>query len=316
MMWGVIVTSLIVLVIVFLIFLYLKIEELKRDESIRRVQDQIDGLRMELNQALQNTTGNISLRLDRTHEIFSQVSEKLGGLTEATKRVIELGEDIKKLEDLLKPPKIRGTLGEVLLQNLLAQVLPKESYEIQYALAGGTRVDAVIKIGDKIVPIDAKFPLDSFNKMMSAENEEKYKEYRREFIESIKKRINETARYILPDKGTFDFALMYIPAESVYYEAVVKDQEIFNYFINKKVIPVSPNTFYAYLITILYGLRSLKIEEKAREVISVLQRIEKDIEEMRKLFDRARNQLRNSSENLDEVDKKINEIIRTIASLK
>ncbi|MEN3045102.1 MAG: DNA recombination protein RmuC [Candidatus Hydrothermales bacterium] len=313
MIWGIVV---IFLIIISFIFLYLKIEELRKNESIRLLQDQINGLRMELNQTLQHTTGNINLRLDKTHEIFSQVSEKLGGLAEATKRVIELGEDIKKLEDLLKPPKLRGALGEILLQNLLSQVLPKENYEIQYVFKKGEKVDAIIKIGDKIVPIDAKFPLESFNKMMSAENEEKYKEYRKEFIKRIKERINETAKYILPTEGTFDFALMYIPAENVYYEAVVKDQEVFDYFLNKKVIPVSPNSFYAYLSSILYGLRGLKIEEKAKEVVSALQKIENDIREIKEFFERARTQLKNSIENLDKVDKKIDELIRAITLIK
>ncbi|MEO0280115.1 MAG: DNA recombination protein RmuC [candidate division WOR-3 bacterium] len=131
---------LILLVIISFIFLYLKIEELKKDQSIRLLQEQVNGLRIEINQNLQNATGNINQTISKTYEIFSDVRERLGGLHEATKRVIELSEDVKKLEDLLKPPKLRGELGEVLLENILSQILPKENYKIQYQFKIGKKL--------------------------------------------------------------------------------------------------------------------------------------------------------------------------------
>lgn len=304
--------GIILLIIISFIFLYLKIEEIKKFESVRLLQEQISQLRMELNQNLQNTTNSVSLRLDKTHEIFSQVSEKLGSLHETTKRVIELSEDVKKLEDLLKPPKLRGELGELLLENILNQILPKENYKLQYQFKSGLKVDAIIKIGEKIIPVDAKFPFDSFNRMISAKDEKEFAEYRKDFLRDVKKRIEETSKYILPTEGTLDFALMYVPAENIYYEAFVKDNEIFNHCIEKKVIPVSPNTFYAYLNTVLYGLRGLKVEEKAKEIVSTLQKIEKDMNDIKVLFSRARSQLSNSLHNLEEADKKLDELIKRI----
>ncbi|MCS7249993.1 MAG: DNA recombination protein RmuC [candidate division WOR-3 bacterium] len=305
----------IILLIIAFIFLYLKIEELKKSEPIRLLQEQISQLRIELSQNLQNTSGQINLRLDKATEVISDVKERLGGLSEAQKRVIELSEDIKRLEDLLKPPKFRGALGETLLENLLSQILPKENYEVQYSFKTGSKVDAIIKIGDKIVPIDAKFPLESFEKMISAEDKEKYESAKRDFIKTCKQYIDEITKYILPTEGTFDFALMYIPAENIYYETIL-NSEIFNYSLTKKVIPVSPNTFYAYLIVILYGLRGLKIEEKAKEIISGLQKIEKDVKEVREEFNTARNHLRNSFNKFDELDKKLSQLERSITLIK
>ncbi|MEO0270659.1 MAG: DNA recombination protein RmuC, partial [candidate division WOR-3 bacterium] len=156
----------------------------------------------------------------------------------------------------------------------------------------------------------------SFNKMISAENEREFSKYRSEFLRDVKNRVDETSKYILPLEGTFDFALMYIPAENVYYEAFVKDKEIFNYCMEKKVIPVSPNTFYAYLSTLLYGLRGLKIEEKAKEIVSMLQKIENDIKATRDFFGLAKKQLKNSIENLDKADKILDELVKSITRIK
>ncbi len=305
----------IILIIITFIFLYLKIEELKKSEAIRLLQEQIGQLRMELSQNLQNTSGQINLRLDKAAEVISDVKERLGGLSEAQRRVIELSEDIKKLEDLLKPPKFRGTLGETLLENLLSQILPKENYETQYKFKTGSQVDAIIKIGENIVPIDSKFSLESFEKMISAEDKEKYEGAKRDFIRTCKQHIDAITKYILPTEGTFDFALMYIPAENVYYETIL-NSEIFNYSLERKVIPVSPNTFYVYLKVILYGLRGLKIEEKAKEIINGLQKIEKDAKEVRELFDKAKSQLRYSINNFDELDKKLSQLERSISLIK
>lgn len=306
----------IILIIITFIFLYLKIEELRKSEGMRLLQEQISQLRMELSENLQNTSGQINLRLDNAARVISDVREKLGGLSEAQRRVIELSEDIKKLEDLLKPPKFRGALGETLLENLLSQILPKENYKIQYQFKTGSKVDAIIRIGENIVPIDSKFPLENFEKMISAPDKEKYENAKKDFIKTCKHHIDDiTKKYILPTEGTFDFALMYIPAENVYYETIL-NSEIFNYSLEKKVIPVSPNTFYAYLKVILYGLKGLKVEEKAKEIIAGLQKIEKDVREVREVFDTATNQLRNSLNNFDKLDKKLFQLERSIALIK
>jgi len=304
----------IILIILAFIFLYLKIEELKKNESLKNLQEQVDRLRVEISQNLQNTTGQINLRLDKAAEFISTVSEKIGGLTETAKRVIELTEDIKKLEDLLKPPKLRGKIGETFLENLLKQILPSENYELQYRFKSGIQVDAVIKIGEYLCPVDAKFPLESFNKMLEAKDEKEHDYYKKNFVRACKEHIDKITKYILPNEKTFDFALMYIPAENVYYETIIND-EIFNHSLQKKVIPVSPNTFYLYLMVIAYGLKGLKIEEKAKMIISGLTNIKNITSEIRDTFNTARKQLNDSAKNLDIVDKKLSQLEIEISAL-
>jgi len=305
----------IILIIITFIFLYLKIEELKKSEPIRLLQEQLSQLRMELSQNLQNTGSQINLRLDKAAEFISLVSEKIGGVSEATKRVMELSEDIKKLEDLLKPPKLRGELGEILLTKILEEILPKEHFAIQYQFKTGKRVDAIIKVGEKIVPIDSKFPLESFYKMKEAKDEKERNTFKNEFIRNVKNHIDNIKKYILPEENTFDFALMYIPAENVFYE-IISNNEIFNYSLKNKVIPVSPNTFYAYLMVILYGLRGLKIEEKAKEILATLGGIENLTKELRELFNTANRQLNQSKNNFDEVDRKLRELENRLSLIK
>lgn len=243
-------------------------------EQMNRQLSSILGL---VNENLTKTQGNINSQLSHTTNIIGEVQKKLGSLETTAKNIQDIGKDISSLQDILQAPKLRGNLGEFLLEELLKQIFPSGSYEMKYSFRNNTQVDAIIRIGGSIVPIDSKFPLESFVKMMNTENEAEKKAWRKDFIKSVKLRIDEIAdNYINTDEGTFDFALMYIPAENVYYETIVtdsftdKDYEIFNYAINKHVIPVSPNSFYAYLMAIVYGLKGFKIEQQAKTIIGEL----------------------------------------------
>jgi DNA recombination protein RmuC len=204
------------------------------------------------------------------------VRERLGRLAEATGRLEAVGQTVAKVQELLQVPRLRGTLGEVWLEELLRQVLPEGLWTTQYAFRSGERVDAVITVGDRLVPVDAKFPLEACQRMLSADGDAAERE-RRAFRRSLRERIDEIAdKYIRPDEGTFEFALMYIPAENVYYEAVVRgedaegDDSVVGYALRRKVIPVSPNTFYAYLAAILHGLKGLEVEKQARDILESL----------------------------------------------
>jgi len=226
----------------------------------------------------QMVSNNMGERLDNAAKVFGDVKKSLGSLDEKTQQIYEVGKDIASLQEILKAPKMRGGLGELFLENLLEQIMPhKDFYELQYNFKSGERVDAVIKIGTRLVPVDSKFPLESFKRVVELKTDEDKKRAKKEFVKAVKDHIDAiAAKYILPDEGTYDFALMYIPAENVYYEAAIKDDDelgeksIFNHAISKKVIPVSPNSFYAYLQVIILGMRGLKVEEKAQEVIKML----------------------------------------------
>jgi len=204
------------------------------------------------------------------------VRERLGRLAEATARLEAVGQTVAKVQELLQVPRLRGTLGEVWLEELLRQVLPEGLWSTQYAFRSGERVDAVVTVGDRLVPVDAKFPLEACQRMLAAAGADAERE-RRAFRRSLRERIDEIAdKYIRPDEGTFEFALMYIPAESVYYEAVVRgesaqdDDSVVGYALRRKVIPVSPHTFYAYLAAVLHGLKGLEVEKQAREILESL----------------------------------------------
>ncbi|HET6204274.1 MAG TPA: DNA recombination protein RmuC [Planctomycetota bacterium] len=230
---------------------------------------QIASLTTTLQQGLASSQEHLGTRLAETTKVVGDLRTQVSALEEAAKGMQALGKDIAELQNVLRAPKLRGNLGEVLLGELLAEILPTGTYETQHRFADGTAVDAAIRLRGQWVPVDAKFPLEAFNRMRSASDEGARAVARKEFATSVRGRIDEVAtRYIRPAEETFDFALMYLPAEGIYYEVVVRDEDsgILAYALGKKVIPVSPNTLYAYLATIVMGLQGMRIEERAREI--------------------------------------------------
>lgn len=268
-----------------------------RNEFTQQLKDNV--------QLLQDTHKTVGDRLDMQTKLFGNVATSLGQLNEVSKGMLNIGKDISSLQELLRAPKFRGDIGETMLGNLLAQVLPKEYFELQYRFKTGDSVDAIIRLGDNIVCIDAKFPLENFKRMVEVNNEEEKKQFQKKFISDVKNRIEEiSTKYILPDEKTFDFALMYIPAENVYYETVIKG-DFLNYSLSKKVIPVSPNTFYAYLQVICLGLKGLRIEGNIQKVIATLGRLSGDLEKFREDFRLVGNHIRNAGIKYEDADKKL-----------
>jgi DNA recombination protein RmuC len=280
-------------VIAILIFFFSR----KTNDSVsRESEEKINALRREFSDTLSKNTelilkqlnesakvqqmvsNNMGERLDNAAKVFGDVKKSLGSLDEKTQQIYEVGKDIASLQEILRAPKMRGGLGELFLESLLEQIMPrKDFYELQHCFKTGERVDAVIKIGSRLVPVDSKFPLESFKRFVDVQTDEEKRRAKKEFIKAVNTHIDDiAAKYILPDEGTYDFALMYIPAENVYYETIIKDEgfgeerSIFSHAISKKVIPVSPNSFYAYLQVIILGMKGLKVEEKAQEVIKML----------------------------------------------
>jgi len=256
--------------------------------------------------AISKTVGE---RIADTTRVFGEVREKLGELAKGTQQIEEVGKNISSLQDILRAPKFRGGFGELLLERLLADILPHENYQLQYRLHSGEVVDAVIKIGDKMVPIDSKFPLEDFERVLAADSEAEQASLRRQFTRTIRKHIDNVTKYILPDEGTFDFALMYIPAENVYYETILRGNaevgEIYAYSLQKRVIPVSPNSFYAYLQVIILGLKGLHIERTAGEILGHLGRLQSDLEDFQEDYEVMGGHIRHAANKYDEAGRKL-----------
>lgn len=249
--------------------------------SQKEMRESLQYIMKSVSDSLTNSQGHIHNQLKNSNEVIGEIQQKLGSLETTTKNIQDISKDISSLQEILSAPKLRGNLGEYLLEELLRDILPPQHYAMQYRFKNGTTVDAIIRLQGGIVPIDSKFPLESFQRLIKAETNEEKKSYKKEFISSVKKRIDEIAsRYIIPSENTFDFAMMYIPAENVFYETIIndgltnKDYEIFNYAIQRHIIPVSPQSFYAYLMAIAYGLKGFRIEQEAKHIIGELSRVQ------------------------------------------
>ncbi len=262
----------------------------------RLLSQQTTDINFQLNQRLSGiernlseTTGQVGQRLDSAVKVIRDVSATMGDLSRASQQILDVGKNISSLQDILRAPKLRGVVGELFLGNLLQQVVP-HNYQMQYRFKTGEIVDAVVTLGSRLVPLDAKFPLENFQRLLAVTDDAERRTQRRKFLADVKKHIDTIAKkYILPDEGTFDFAMMYIPAENVYYEMIIReegDEESLNtYAIARRVIPVSPGSLYAYLQAIVFGLRGMQVERRAQEILDHLGRLEADLGRFRAEFD-------------------------------
>jgi len=271
------------------------------DQSLVMLQQQMNGLQERLDkfgqtvaENLQQSSAAMNTRLDNAAKVVGDLREKVG-------QIHEVGKAAAELVNILRAPKLRGGMGELFLGDLLAQILPPEHFKLQHRFKSGEAVDAVIQIGQKFVPVDAKFPYENFKRIVEAQGDVERVAARKQFLKDVKKHVDAIAtKYILPDEGTYDFALMYVPAENVYYETIIReetgeDRQLFGYALERRVIPVSPNSFYAYLQTILLGLRGMKVEERAQEILATLARLRGDFEKLEENFRLLGRHLTNAS---------------------
>ncbi|MCM8790315.1 MAG: DNA recombination protein RmuC [Candidatus Omnitrophica bacterium] len=249
-----------------------------------RIKDISDGLRM------------LSEKIPLADEIRKQASDtieslnmRMGSLNQKAEQITSVANEVTNLRNLFIMPKGAGSAGERLLEKALHDILPADAYQTQVRLSAGT-VDFAIKFKDCMVPVDSKLSLEDFNKMLAATDEAAKRSHWRSFVAAVKKRIDETSKYILPGEKTTDFALMYIASESVYYEAFVKNQQfgedniLMEYAIKKRVYPTSPQTIYPYLMTILQGMKALKIEENARDILGKVTGMRNDYERFKSIY--------------------------------
>ena len=282
------------------------------DALRRQTQDALAGSSANMNQQMSSLAAQLDQRLDEANRTVRSVSTQLGELSQASQRMLEVGRDIASLQDILRTPKLRGIIGELFLGDLLKQLVPN-NYEMQYRFRSGEAVDAVVRLGPRLVPIDAKFPLEDFQRLVAEGGPEQRRALRRRFVAAVRKHVDAVARkYILPDEGTFDFALMYIPAENVYYETITKDEPgedgVTAYAMDRKVIPVSPNSLYAYLQAIVLGLRGFQIERRAEEIQRHLGRLQQDFAKFRGDFDVVGTHLKNARSKYEDAVKHLDRL--------
>lgn len=255
-------------------------------QSRKELQDRLDKINDRLNKGLEDSTQNIQKQFAQSMHIVKDVTEKLSKLDETNKQILDFSGQLQSLENVLKNPKQRGILGEYYLEKLLSQVLTPNQFKLQYEFKNHEKVDAAIFLGNQIIPIDAKFSLEKYNLIMVEKNKDKREQLEKQFKSDIKNRIDETAKYIRPAENTTDFAIMFIPAEGIFYNlllyktgtiASLNTQDLIEYAFKKKVMITSPTSFFAYLQTILQGLKALKIEESVKEIIKRTQELDRHL---------------------------------------
>ncbi len=274
---------------------------IQQSEKLSQLSTQNSELRQELDKKLSETyrsnqdqfgqtTRIVQNITNQSAKLIAEVTEKLTKLDETNKQVVNFSAQLQNLQDILKNPKQRGVLGEYFLEETLKNVLPPNSYQMQYPLGRDERtgkdliVDAVVFVKDKIIPVDAKFSLENYERILNATTQEAREKLEAAFKQDLKNRIDETAKYVLPEKKTMDFAFMFIPSEAIYYDLLinkvgavkVNTRDLIEYAIrDKKVIIVSPTSFLAYLQTVLQGLKAMQIEEKAKEIRANIEKLGK-----------------------------------------
>lgn len=245
-------------------------------QQMEKLRDTMDKRLGESNRDMQDT---VRSQLSESTKIVREVTEGLTKLGETNRQVIGFAEQLRQLQDVLKNPKQRGILGEYYLETVLQNVLPPGSFQMQYAFANGEIVDAAVFVKDKVVPIDSKFSLENYNRLVEAVDATERTSIEKLFINDLKLRITETAKYIKPTEGTTDFAFMFIPSEGVYYDLLSNsitggEENLIQRAAGKyKVIIVSPTSFLAYLQTVLQGLKAMEIEEKAQDIIKNVEKL-------------------------------------------
>ncbi len=305
-------------------------------QDLQGIQQLINQSQSHLNERIDKNNSamqaSVQKQMSESSKLIIDVTERLTKLDETNKRVVDVADELKTLQNVLQNPKQRGVLGEYYLQTVLDNVLPANRYKLQYKFKDGDIVDAVIFLEkDKILPIDSKFSLENYNRLVEEKNKDQRAIYVKRFKQDLKTRIDETSKYIRPSENTMDFAFMFIPSEAIYNDLLTNkigtadtaSRDLIEYaFQDKKVIIVSPTTFMAYLQTVLQGLRSLQIEDQAKEIqkrVGMLGRHIKSYEEfMHKLggsLSTTVNHYNNAHKELKKVDKDVVNIAGTDESV-
>lgn len=289
----------------------------KIEEKSKHSSELVEWLK-DLGQRVESSSKNIDSKLSENMQMFNARLDKAAFVISNVQKTIgefsEIGRSMRELQQFLTSPKLRGNIGEQVLKDLLSQYFPKGTYVLQYTFKNGEKVDAVIKTSAGIIPIDSKFPLDNFRKMIKAEDKQEKVKIRREFEKDIKKHIQDIAKkYIVVSENTMDYALMYIPSESVYYE-IINNTSLFDFAGKKRVLLVSPMSFYAYIKAILMSFEGQRIQTQAKEILLVLQAIKKDYEKTDEAFSILNKHITNTYNQASNVSKSFTSLGQKLTS--
>jgi len=270
-------------VVIFLLVRKKPEPEKKDDGQLLMLQQQVNQISQELRGGLSESNKNAQFQFNQSAKIIGDVRERLAKLDETNRQVVGFADQLKSLQDILKNPKQRGVLGEYYLETVLKNVLPPDSYKMQYGFSDGSMVDAVVFVDKLIIPIDSKFSLENYNRMVQVSDTNEKKRLENLFVADLKLRIDETSKYVKPEEKTTDFAFMFIPSEAVYYDLLInkvgviaQDSDNLIYYAGKKkVVVVSPTSFLAYLQTVLQGMKNQKISQQAQMIIKEVERLGK-----------------------------------------
>lgn len=248
------------------------------DQGLVLLQNQIDNLTRALEAKLGDSQRELNTTMraqfDQSQKLIQEITRELTSVKEVNRQVVDFADQLQNLQDVLQNPKQRGVLGEYYLETVLKNVLPPGSYEMQYMFKNGEIVDAIVKVKDRIIPVDSKFSLENYNRAIESRDKAEREKYEKAFKQDLKLRIDETSKYVRPEENTMEFAFMFIPSEGVYYDLLINQvgamktqtRDLIEYAFAKKVIIASPTSFLAYLQTVLQGLKALQIEEQAKDI--------------------------------------------------
>jgi len=276
----------------------------ERDAAVDR---RLDALGQTLDRRLGQLDTKVDRRLESAQKTTTEIHERLGKVDSAAAQMLERAKDLSRLEQALRPPKARGGFGELLLENLLRDRLPETAFHMQYGFSTGERVDAAVKAGGLLIPVDSKFPLDNYQRLVEAGSDEERRLAEKAFARDVRAHVDAIAvKYVRPDEGTSDFAFMYIPVEAVYYEiACGRTSTILQYAHEHRVFPMSPSTFDAYLQVIAFGLRGMQIEQHAHEVMAYVADLSRDFDRFVEDFEVVGKHLGNAQSKFATAEKRL-----------
>jgi DNA recombination protein RmuC len=286
-------------------------------EWLKSTQEDISKLRESMTQTLQQSDKNVTDTLQQSYKSMNErldnAARVIGELKSETGKFSEIGRSMQELQDFLNSPKLRGNIGEQILNDLIAQVLPQNSYTLQHRFRSGDIVDAVITTKAGLIPIDSKFPMENYSKMAKSETKKEQASFSKTFVSDVKKHIKTIAtKYINADENTVDFALMYVPSEAIYYEITANQPDLTQSAQDNRVLIVSPSTFYAFLKTILVSFEGARIAKEAQVILKQIRSIQKDAGDFSGKLDTLSRHVTNAYNNMNVISSDYNHLLQKI----